>query len=66
MHFPVDTWPYLCCMSPEGLSAGQTPGAGIAEACLTGLGVWAVGVLSTLRRSWEHPQMLSRALSTKD
>lgn len=30
--FPVYKWPYFCHKSPEGLSAGQTPGPGIHEA----------------------------------
>lgn len=30
--FPVYKWPYFCHKSPEGLSAGHTPGPGIHEA----------------------------------
>lgn len=61
VHFLVYRWPYLCHMSPEGLSTGQTPGAGITEAGLAQ--IWVLG-----NGGAEHtPQVLGalpRALSS--
>lgn len=57
VHFFVYKWPYLCLMSPERFSVGQTPRAGITETGLTGIGVLG-------SRGAEHsPQVLGALLS---